>query len=252
MTTVLAVTAGLAAGAPARAQAFTSDSKITMTMSWREATSTGGTIPNPDGVLEPGESALVLIDSVSFTNQGGIAHVSPPIGTFTSGVISGFGFGYVDIDGSGGTQGAFNNSIPLANTAGTSGFGIRGAWRLSGNGTVTGTGIADLQFGQFPAMIGNSENPILNMFRMLWTPASYSPRQVAFSIGPSGHLPGVTASVLIDFEGVTTADIAVVGSNLNLGNVSIPIVPAAPTLALAALSLLIGSWPRRIASGSPP
>jgi hypothetical protein len=242
--TFLTLAAGLSA--PAAAQSFTTDSSITMTMSWREATSTGGTIPNPDGILEPGESALILIDSVSFTNQGGTANFSPPIGTFTSGTILGFGSGFVDINGSGGTVGTFNINTPLANSTGTSGFGVRGAWRL-GPPVVGLDGITHIQFGQFPSIPGaaTSVNPITNMFRMLWTPDSFAARTIQFQVAPSPIAGSATASVYLDFDHASGASVFVTASNLNLGSVSIPIAPTPPTLALTAAAVAFASRRRR-------
>jgi hypothetical protein len=245
---MIACSAGLCASAAA--QSFTTDSSITMTMSWREATSTGGTVPNPDGILEPGESALILIDSVSFTNQGGTANFSPPISTFTSGIVSAFGNGFVEIEGSGGTQGLFNNSAPLANSQGTSGFGVRSPWRMSGNGTVNATGIANLQFGFFTETPGPT-NPILNMFRLLWTPADYSPREAQFAINPAPLAGPAFAAVYLDFGNGLGANIYLPSSDVSLGSVSIPISPAPPTLALAAAAATLASR-RRPQKGARP
>jgi uncharacterized protein (TIGR03382 family) len=239
-TITLLAAAGLSAAA--HAQSFTSDATITMTMLWREADLQGNPLPNPDGILEPGEHALILIDSVSFTNQFGTANFSPPIGTFTSGTILGFGTGFVDINGSGGAAGTFNISAPQANNTGTSGFGVRGAWRV-GFPVVNpaSDGITYIQFGQFPAepAVARSDNPITNMFRMLWTPNSLAPRTVRFDCAGAGAAGTHIASVYLDFDHTMGESVYVAPANLTLGSVSIPIAPAPPTLALAAAALLI-------------
>jgi hypothetical protein len=246
--TLLTLAAGVSA--PAAAQSFTTDSSITMTMSWREATSTGGTIPNPDGILEPGEHALILIDSVSFTNQGGTANFSPPIGTFTSGTIIGFGSGGMfDLNGSGGTVGAFICSTPAANSTGTSGFGVRGDWRTTGNQGpfATPDGLYSIIFGQYPGNPGgvNAANPIPRMLRILWTPASFEPRTARFDLAPNVISQTNPASVYLDFNGIAGASVYVTPANLTLGSVSIPIAPAPPTLALAAAAATLASRRRR-------
>jgi hypothetical protein len=254
-TTRLTLAAAYGLAAHASAQSFTTDSSITMTMSWREATSTGGTIPNPDGILEPGEHAMILIDSVSFTNQGGLAQFSPQIGTFTPGTVLGFSLGFLDINGSGGTVGAFNTSSPLANSTGTSGFGVRGNYRVEGP-TVNpaSDGIINLQFGQFAANPSgiNTENPITNMFRMLWTPTSFAPRTIRFDLAGAVVAGNSVAAVYLDLDHTVGTSVYVVPANLTLGSVSIPIAPAPPTLALAALSLLLATRPRRFPSRIPP
>src|SRR5438874_3586655 len=94
---MLAALAGLSG--VARAQSFTNNSRIAFPLSWSEATSTGAPISNPNGTLEPGEFALITVGPVSFTNQFTVATFSPPIGTFTSGTILGFGSGFFDLTG---------------------------------------------------------------------------------------------------------------------------------------------------------
>src|SRR2546423_9169720 len=86
--------AGLATAA--RAQSFTTDSHVIFPLTWMEANSSGTPIL-PNGILEPGEYALITVSPVSFTNQNGIANFSPAIGTFTSGTILGFGSGFFDL-----------------------------------------------------------------------------------------------------------------------------------------------------------
>jgi hypothetical protein len=245
----IALSAGVCASAAAQTFSFTSDSTMTISMAWREATSTGGTIPNPDGVLEPGESALIQISNVSFSNQGGLAHFAPPIGTFSSGTVLGLSFGYLDLDGSGDTQGVFNNSIPLANSAGTSGFGVRAAWRLNGNGTVTGTGISALQFGQFPVETISTANPIPNMFRLLWTPADYSTRSVRFDLNPAVLAGSAFAGVYLDFDGSVGGGVCLTPSNVFLDHVTIDVAPSPPTLTLLLAAPI--AIRRRRPSGAP-
>ena len=101
---LLAALAGLPP-AGALAQVFTNDSHITFGLTWSEATSSGAPVPSPNGVLDPGEFALITVTPVSFTNQFGIANFSPPIGTFTSGTIVGFGSGFFDLVGQPGLSG---------------------------------------------------------------------------------------------------------------------------------------------------
>jgi hypothetical protein len=254
-TLALTAVAGLAAGALGQNPSFTNDADITIHLTWREANSSGGTVPT-NGILEPGEFALISIDSVSFTNFGSVANFTPSIGTWTSGLVTGFASGFLDINGSGGTNGTFNNSTPLANSGGTTGFGVRGAWRLNGNGTVNpaSDGIINLQFGQFPANPGgaNSTTPILNMFRMLWQPASFASRTVTFNEAGAAISAGAVAGLYLDFDGTAGpgsgsvgASVFVNASHLHLNGVNIPITPAPASLALLGLGGLVAGRRRR-------
>jgi hypothetical protein len=255
-TLALTAVAGLAAGALGQNPSFTSDTDITVHLTWREANSSGGTVPS-NGILEPGEFALIQIDSVSFTNFGSTANFSPSIGTWTSGLITGFASGFLDINGVGGTNGSFNNSSPQANAAGTTGFGVRSTWRLNGNGTVNpaSDGIINQQFGQFPANPGgaNSTNPIVNMFRMLWQPSSFAGRTVTFNEAPAAISAGAVAGVYLDFDGgaggpgsgTVGASVFVTAQHLHLNGVNIPISPAPSSLALLGLGGLVAGRRRR-------
>jgi hypothetical protein len=238
---------------PAVAQASTNDSGVAMTLTWREADLDGNPIPNPNGVLEPGEHALIVIDSVSFANQGGIAHFSPAIGTFTSGTVLGLGPCIVDINGSGGsTVGQFNINNPLANASGTSGFGVRPSWRLSGNGAVNGAsnGIEILQFGQYvatPAQV-DTESPVTNVFRMLWTPSDFTSRTIRFQIAGS-IVEGPPCSIMVGLDATHATSVYVASTHVSLGAASIRIAPAPPTLL--ALSAAFFFRRSRRARGGP-
>src|SRR5690349_10397422 len=115
----LAAVAGLAAGASAQVPSFTSDTAVTFSFSFSDNGAGNG---NNNGVLDSGETALISVNE-SFTNQGSTANFSPAIGPFSSGTLLGFGSGFLDLNGTGGTVGTFNDSNPLANNAGTSGYG---------------------------------------------------------------------------------------------------------------------------------
>ena len=251
-TLALTALAGLASMANAQQPSFTSESDIPIHLTWREATSSGCTVATPNNVLDTGEFALITIDSGSFTGQGNTASFSPGIGTFSSGAILGFGSAFLDLVGSGGTAGTFNNNNPLANNAGTSGFGVRGAWRLNGNGTVNpaSDGIINLQFGQFAPGPGNanSATSITNMFRMLWQPASFADRTVAFNEVGAAIAGSAVASVYLDLDGGSTgASVFVTAAHLHLNGVNIPLhaVPAPGSLALLGLGGLVAGRRRR-------
>ena len=228
----VASAAGLAAPALAQTPSFTSDTTISMPLSWSEVNG------NNNGILEPGESAEIRMD-LSFTNQFGLAHFAPPIGTFSSGTILALGSGYIDINGAGGTEGAFTLVGPVNN--GTSGYGVRVGFRIVGSashGSVNGagTGITEIQFGQFPVEKPWTLNPIQRLYAFLWTPSSYAARSVTF--GVSGHAPPAVASVMLDLDGSVGAYAYATQDHLSLGSVTIPIAPAPPAAAAFAFLAL--------------
>jgi hypothetical protein len=243
----LTAVAGIAAGASA--QAITTGSNVTYALSWSEVNGNG------NNNLEPGESALLVMNT-SFTNQGQLASFSPPIGPFTSGTILGFGSGFLDLRGTGGTAGAFNYSSPPNNSAGTSGFGVRGGWRIAGNashGTPNGAGdgMINIQPGQFPNPdLPNSTNPINGMYRLLWTPSSYTERIVTFSLARAAVASATGASVYLDLDGSVGSSVYVAESNISYGSVNIPIgIPAPASLAMLGLGGLVAAGRRRQAWG---
>jgi hypothetical protein len=237
--------AGLACSGAASAQtpSFTSSCDLTIAPSWSEL---GG---NSNGILEPGESAVITI-AVSVTNQLGIATFSPPQGTYTSGTILGHGSGFFDLNGTGGTQGVYNLSDP-PNT-GPSGYGMLQGWRIVGpasNGSVnaTGTGITQIQYGQFPSSSAavNTANPVATMYRCLWTPASYTSRTITFQVSPIGTNAG---AVWIQLDTTSIVGVYVRLERTFLRGVNIPIAPAPASFA----ALLLAPLPRRRRREAPP
>jgi hypothetical protein len=219
------------AAASAHAQSFTSDSTITFSLHWTEHNG------NNNGVLEPGESAVVAFD-VSFTNQNGIATFSPPIGTFGAGTVRGFGGGFLDLHGhatsGGNARGTWNLDQGF-------GYGVDPSWQISeqyGEVVNGGNDIIGIQFGQFvstPQSI-NTTNPVMTIWSGLWTPESYAPRTVTFS--PTGApAAGMSiGSLWLLLTATIAREVFVSPPNLAFDSVAIPIVPApASALLIAAL-----------------
>jgi hypothetical protein len=181
-----------------------------------------------------------------------VAQFSTPIGTFTSGTILGIGSGFVELNGAGGTAGTFalgNNPTPQTNN-GSTGIGIRLGWRIVGNASpgsvnAAGTGVTQIQFGQFPSTpeLANTTNPVNRMFAMTWTPSSYAGRTVTFSLAPASG--NTAASVYLDLDGSVGASVYVALSNVALGSTNIPIAPAPASLALLGLGGLVAGRRRR-------
>jgi hypothetical protein len=195
-------------------------------------------VPNPDGVLEPGERALLRLD-VGFTNQNTVAQFAPPIGTYGSGTIRGFGSAWIDLVGSGQPQGEWDLD-PIR------GFGVALEWDISGHeGTPTngGSAVSDIQMGQFPDPPGalDPTNPIREIWRGVWTPADFGPRTVRFDTRGNGQAGQYVTSVFLRLNGSLAA---AVYCPTEFGSVGIPVAPAPP--ALGVLALAAAFWrPRR-------
>ena len=89
----------LAAALPAGAHAqSTTSSAVTFALSWTESDPNGLPAGNGNGILEPGEHALIHL-TVSFTNLNHTGTYSPfPPGP-GSGTIRGFGSGFISLNG---------------------------------------------------------------------------------------------------------------------------------------------------------
>jgi hypothetical protein len=214
-----ALAAGLAAGPVALAQSTTTGSTVTYSLSWDD---TG----NHNGEIEPGESALFTM-GVSFTGQNSVATFSPPIATFGSGTIRGFGSGFLDLHVTGQT-GTWN-----VNSA--QGFGVVPEWNLTGgqgNGTQVGNDLLNLEMGQFvptPEAIVTT-NPIATIWRGLWTPSGFGFTHIDFQIGAAAASGGFHSSVLFR---VSSSTLFAAYAPASFGHVSI-IIPAPWTLSILA------------------
>jgi hypothetical protein len=213
----------------------TTAARLSYSLTWQD---TG----NHNGVLEVGESAVLRL-SVTMT---------PVVNTvipFTGGVggptgtLRGVASGFIDVVGTGGTQGAFN----LDEAAG---YGTDLIW--SGtvdphSGTPNGTGIMDIQFGQVAT--GSSTvmttNPVVNVWSTAWTPASYAARTVTFGTAVGSASGGIASAVIIKW-GPLNGNIQAASCLSDFGTLNIPIVPAPGGLALLGIAgALTCARPRR-------
>jgi hypothetical protein len=213
---------------------------------------------NDNGVLEPGEHALILM-SESFIGQGSSVSISPPLGAYSVGDIEGFGGAALDLlSGSADGSGSYNGGVtypasaslgPNADTSGTSGYGIRSHFRLGGNianGQPVQSGFAGIGPGQFPGGEPTNIsmlNPITNLERLGWSPTSYAQRTTTFSLGPSSQAGAQAIALYLFFDGGVTAGWGYVPfASVTFGSVDIPIVPAPAGLSLI---LAVAAAPRR-------
>jgi hypothetical protein len=256
----LAAVAGLAAGASAQVIS-TAGVTATLSLSWMEDPA----FPhNDDGVLEPGEHALIIM-AVSFTGQNTAASFSPGVGTFTSGLILGLGSAYIDIrSAAGDATGLYNGGITVPpstsvgpnNTGGTTGYGIRNPWRLGGNvanGTQAANGFQNIGPGQLPTdpSVANTTAPIPGMERLGWAPTSYAARTQTFTVAGAAGTNNNVVGLYLDLDGsvgnpgTTGAAAYIATSNITFGSVNIPLAPAPASLALLGLGGLIAGRRRR-------
>jgi hypothetical protein len=229
-TCLLALLAGTA-----HAQFFT-DPAITLSfdLSWQEDP---GFAHNDNGILETGEHAIIRV-SCSFTGQNTTAAFDPPIGLFTSGRIMGFAGAYVDLLANGpDPAGSYNGGItvplgtstgPNNNTSGTSGYGVRGGWRLGGNmanGIPTASGFEYIGPGQMPITPSNTNttNPVAGLHRLGWAPASYVPRQAIFALRPNPTAGEGAVALILDLDGGTTCGAVFIPlSRIHFGTLAVP------------------------------
>ncbi len=252
----LAALAGLASGASAQIIS-TAGISATMTLSWIEDP-TGPT--NNNGVLDQGERALIIMN-LSFTGQNSAASFAPPIGPFSGGTILAFGSAYVDIRSTAGdATGLYNGGVtvpaststgPNNGTTGTSGYGVRGGWRLGGNvanGTQAANGFQNIGPGQLltDPTGANTTAPLNGLERLGWTPNSYTTRTQTFSVMPAAGTNNNVIGLYFDLDGGTTGGAAyLLTSAITFGSVNIPIAPAPASLALLGLGGLVAGRRRR-------
>ena len=188
----LIAVAGIAAAASAQ----------TLTYSW-SVSDTG----NGDGVIEPGESALLIMSGTMSPNAAGFA-----------------GSIYDIIGGANWDTGSVDSYVNRLN-------------ELTDDGALQANGdILLIESFQLPsAFNGNyvSDNPI-ELYYITWTPADYTARTV--SVGDANHLNN---SVYTDSFGTSVEYSGVAGST------SFDVVPAPASMALLGLGGLVAGRRRR-------
>jgi hypothetical protein len=226
----LAATILVSAGI-ARAQPSTTAATMTYTCTWQD---TG----NHNGVLEPGESALLGFDVAISPVTGPIIPYSG--GPAPTGTLSAIGAGFVDVVGSNAHGGTFNFDRNL-------GYGLTPDWDPGQPIDPVANGAANIQWNQldpnvFPLF--HRESLVSPMFTMLWTPSDFTARVATFEVRaalPAGSTPSM---VFVRWRASPVNYQYVLGLS-NFIPVSVPIVPAPPSLALLGLAGLISRRPAR-------
>lgn len=224
------------AGLPAAAGA---QETITYTLSWIEVVaSTSTPVPNPNGVVEPGEGARVRITTLITPGVGSIVtYQAPPAPGH--GTIAGMGSIFFDLLPTNAMGGLWSH-VRVANSP----FPPPPA-----NTTPEG-GLSAGQAGQFvlPGLIANPSNPYENLWQATWTPSNYSARPVTFTSVAAAAAGMNHSSILIQYGTEPGAGYPLyVGRFIDgiFGNTGpIPVVPAPWSLATLALASAL-TRPRR-------
>ena len=238
-----ALVAALGLPAAASAQVITTQSStVTYSLTWQECDANGLPAGNGNGILDPGESALIRL-TVSFSNQNTIGTYSPfPPGP-GSGTIRGFGSGFIDLHGTSNAAGTWNVNQAV-------GLGVDPMWDLlgpAGWGTPAngGADLLNLVMGQFPSHFVVPTNPVADIWRGVWTPDSLNGRTVEFTAAPGTGSGGLVSRVLLTYGFINLAAYC----PSNFGSVQIPIAPAPAGLIPLVAPLLA---PRRRRRGAAP
>lgn len=242
MNTRTGLTLALLAGTTAAASA---QELIRVTYSWVEVQAgTVTPVAAPNSIVDPGEGARIslhreaLINGTNAVGQTTIYTTPPPPGFGTVRGLAGFIYNLRGDNGASTAAGAWG---PRSVAGG--GF--------TGNVLLDGALLDSFGGGQFVAPGGSaiSTNPVNNSFRGVWTPASYTPREVRFkaepgTAAPAGQHNGILLAYSIEqpnpndpttwYDNLYTKFI---GSDFGSG-VDIPIAPAPSTALILALAAL--------------
>jgi hypothetical protein len=253
-TLALAMVAGLPAVAAAQ-------ETFLVNYSWNEVLA-GTTNPgNGNSVVDPGEGARIRLGVTALrngTNAVGqtTTYTTPaPGGT---GTIRGIGSAVYDLIGD--NNAATANGTWMAPGAGFTGPGAPfNSGQSPGTPQAGGASVHGMGGAQFlvPGQSANGINNNQQLFRGVWTPASYANRTVNFRARASVLVPtGEQNSILLAYGLGTGTDTngdpfnfdLLVGKYLatDFGNgINIPIAPAPSSLALLGLGALVAGGRRR-------
>lgn len=200
---------------------------ISFNWSWAEVVA-GTTIPvaAPNGLLEPGESAEIRLTVHVSPAVGSVVNYSPPPPPGV-GVLSGLASIFFSLEMNGGFDGSFSHGRRAEGMT------------IGSHGTIHENWLLHIQAGQiaFPEVpLANVSNPVVDMWRIVWNPATYDDRMITF-IGHVGHLFG--SAVYIRYGGTEEFPLWVSKPlPVMYGTFQIPVVPAPPGSAALALALL--------------
>jgi hypothetical protein len=96
--------------------------------------------------------------------------------------------------------------------------------------------------------LANTQNPIANTWRIVWTPSSYTQRIVTFTVqkGAGGTIGNTGAALHVQYGGTPESpDWTSKQVPATFGSIQIPVVPSPSSLALLGLGGLVVARRRR-------
>jgi len=171
---------------------------VTVSYSWSEVVAgTLTPVSSPNGVLEPGEGARIglnIYQTINETNAVGQTTTyvpPPPTGVGTN---AGTGSMLYTLHGTGGDASgawfgrAVRPSLAVQNSSGTI---------LDAGATIDNFGGAQFLA---PGGVADSANPLVDVFRGVWTPASYTPRTINFKSSDGHGAPHAYTGILVIYH----------------------------------------------------
>lgn len=198
-------------------------------LQWREVDGSGNPVANPNGVLEPGESAQISL-SFSFT---------PPVGTFLP-LPPPLEPGWTVHSLAGLSAFHLNHSLGSWQN-----ISIKSGWNGSA-GTLQGSAIQHIALGQ-EALGADTSNPVQNIWQGIWTPANYLPGEASMSTVHHGLDPNSFAFLWMSMPGPPQSFQFGHASAL-VDQILIPVIPAPGSAALFVGALVMTCRRRRPAS----
>jgi hypothetical protein len=199
-------------------------------------------VTQSNGSIDPGEAAYTKLTisttplpTFSGTNPATAAYWNPAVvGGSGHGWLWGIGGMFVDVVGDGGASSA-QGTWALTDTLGSPLRGVIGAWAVGdtttmGTPTQGGARMSNIQAGQFNSNLLNlsTHDPVVNIWRGLWTPSSLDGRNVVFTV--ANNSAGVPDASVMLADSTFPQNTIPLGAftGVNFGSVSIPIGVPAP------------------------
>lgn len=224
---------------------------VTVSYSWSEVVAgTLTPVSSPNGVLEPGEGARIGLNIYQTINEANAVGQTttyvppPPTGVGTN---AGTGSMLYTLHGTGGDASgswfgrAVRPSLAVQNSPGTI---------LDAGATIDNFGGA--QFVA-PGGVADSANPFVDVFRGVWTPASYTPRTINFKSSNGHGSSNAYTGILVIYSWIEIEQPPWVLPNFLTkyvnadygGGVNIPIAPVPGTGLPVAVAGACAFWRRR-------